>query len=56
MTVKLSENGCAQGRSLIEAGRAVLDDRDAWSEHQPSTRQEDDFIRDNGWRERARGR
>jgi hypothetical protein len=33
---------------------AVLDDRDAWSEHQPSTRQENDFLRDHGWREFAR--
>jgi hypothetical protein len=54
MTVKLYEPGYTHARSLIEAGKAVLDERDAWSEHQPSARAENDFIRDHGWDEFAR--
>jgi hypothetical protein len=32
----------------------VTDERDDWSEHQPSARQENDFIRDHGWPAYAR--
>jgi hypothetical protein len=38
----------------IAQGKHVLDDRDAWSEHQPSSRKENDFIRDHGWGAYAR--
>jgi hypothetical protein len=34
---------------LIEAGQFVADERDAWSEHQPSTRQENEFVANHGW-------
>jgi hypothetical protein len=35
-------------RELIAAGRYVIDDRDAWSEHRPSAQQENDFIEHHG--------
>jgi hypothetical protein len=34
--MKLNERGYAHARELIETGRAVFDERDDWSEHQPS--------------------
>jgi hypothetical protein len=48
MPVRLNQRGYDHARSLIEAGRYVLDQRDAWSEHQPSTRDEDEFIAAHG--------
>ncbi len=41
---------------LIKKGKVVLDQRDDWSEHQPSTRQENEFIETHGWDEPAMGR
>jgi hypothetical protein len=54
MTVTLNERGYEHARQLIEDGRYVLDDRDDWSEHQPSTQQENDFIAKHGIGEYAR--
>jgi hypothetical protein len=54
MTVRLHEAGARHARQLIEAGRAVPDDRDAWSEHQPSTAQQNEFIRRQGMAEYGR--
>jgi hypothetical protein len=45
MAVKLNETAYDHARELIAAGRYVIDDRDAWSEHQPSARQENDYAR-----------
>jgi len=41
-------------RELIAAARCVIDDRDAWSEHQPSARQENAFIERQGTAQYAR--
>ncbi|GII26415.1 hypothetical protein [Planosporangium mesophilum] len=49
MAVRLNERGFQHARQVIESGRYVLDDRDAWSEHQPSTKQENDFIATHGF-------
>ncbi|MGI5238534.1 hypothetical protein [Dactylosporangium sp. CA-139066] len=54
MAVTLNDAGYRHARQLIEAGRSVLDDRDAWSEHQPSARQENAFIEEHGWVEYGR--
>jgi hypothetical protein len=54
MAVKLSNRAYAYARDLIDDRRVVLDDRDAWSEHQPSTRDENDFIAQHGWGEYGR--
>jgi hypothetical protein len=51
MAVKLNNSGYTHARQLIEEGRVVLDDRDAWSEHQPSAREENEFIDAHGLRE-----
>jgi hypothetical protein len=48
MAVKLNDSGYRHARQLIEDGKYVLDDRDAWSEHQPSTQQENEFIQQHG--------
>jgi len=48
MAVKLYETAYDYARDLIAAGRYVIDDRDAWSEHQPSARQENDYIERHG--------
>jgi hypothetical protein len=45
MTVTLNRRAYEHARQLINEGRIVLDERDAWSEHRPSAQQENDFIR-----------
>jgi hypothetical protein len=54
MTVKANKRVFDQARSLIEAGKHVIDDRGAWSEHQPSARQENEFIQQHGYAEYAK--
>jgi hypothetical protein len=53
MAVTLNRRGYDQAQSLIRDGRAVYDDRDAWSEHQPTTDQENAVIEESGWAEYA---
>jgi hypothetical protein len=45
MTVKLNQTAFDYAKTLINEGRVVADERDAWSEHQPSAQQENEFIR-----------
>ncbi len=54
MAVKLSSSAYDHAKSLIASGRIVADERDGWSEHQPSAEAEDSFIAAHGWREFAR--
>jgi hypothetical protein len=54
MTVKLNGAAFDRARDLIAAGKYVIDDRDAWREHQPSARQENAFIAGHGMAEYAR--
>lgn len=51
MPVKLNSSGYDHARSLIENGHAVIDERDAWSEHQPSAQQENGLIAVHGFAE-----
>lgn len=51
MTVKLNNRAFNHAKKLINEGRVVFDDRDAWSEHQPSAQQENEFIRLHGFDE-----
>jgi hypothetical protein len=44
MAVKLNKTGYAFAKELINEGHVVIDEKDAWSEHQPSTQEENDFI------------
>ena len=50
-TVKLNRRGFQHAKGLIGDGRFVADDRDMWSEHQPSTQDENRFIEDHGYAE-----
>ena len=54
MSVKLNGRGYDHAQRLAREGRAVLDDRDAWSEHQPTAAQENKFIEEHGWAEYSR--
>ena len=47
--MKLNEPGYEHARRLVAEGKAVTDERDAWSEHQPSAGQENAFIEEFGW-------
>jgi hypothetical protein len=49
MAVKLNQDGYKYAQQLIDRGKVVADDRDAWSEHQPTADQENDFIEAHGY-------
>lgn len=51
MPVKLNRTGYDYAIKLIEEGHAVLDERDDWSEHQPSAQRKNRFIQESGFRE-----
>src|SRR4051812_22762308 len=51
MSVKLHRAGFDHAKKLVNEGKVVLDERDDWSEHQPSAQEENDFIRQHGIRE-----
>lgn len=48
MTVKLNQHAYEYAKRLIEQGKYVNDERDAWSDHHPSTPAENEFIEKNG--------
>jgi hypothetical protein len=48
MAVKLNEAALEQAKELIQARKVVLDERDAWSEHQPDAAKENHFIARHG--------
>jgi hypothetical protein len=48
MAVKSNRSGFDHAKELIVNGRFAFDERDAWSEHQPSAQQENDFIDRHG--------
>jgi hypothetical protein len=48
MSVKLNKRGFDHARTLIHDGQFVADERDAWSEHQPTAEQENEFIKKHG--------
>jgi hypothetical protein len=49
MSVKRSERAFEHAKRLINTGRFHFDDRDAWSEHQPSPVEENRFIEVQGF-------
>jgi hypothetical protein len=51
MAVRLSTRAFDHAKGLVKAGRAIADDRDAWSEHQPDAAAENEFIRLHGFAE-----
>ncbi|MCW3015721.1 MAG: hypothetical protein JWO02_2813 [Solirubrobacterales bacterium] len=48
MAVKLNDKSYDFARALVERGKVVLDERDDWSEHQPSAQEENTFIAEHG--------
>jgi hypothetical protein len=48
MAVKLHQAAFDQARGLIRTVEIVLDERDAWSEHQPKAADENRFIETHG--------
>jgi hypothetical protein len=54
MAVKLNARAFDHAKALIIEGRFVHDERDAWSEHQPSAAAESRFIEEHGIEEYGR--
>jgi hypothetical protein len=54
MAVKLRQSAYDHAQKLIRKGQFVADDRDAWSEHQPSAADENRYIEEHGWAEYGR--
>ena len=54
MGIRLNRTSYEHARRLIGKGKAVLDERSAWSEHQPSAEAENEFIRLHGFDEYAK--
>jgi hypothetical protein len=49
MAIKLNKIGFDHAKKLVQEGHFTWDERDAWSEHQPSTEKENEFIREHGF-------
>lgn len=49
--MKLSKRSYDHARELVRSGHAVRDERDDWSEHQPSAREENRYIDEHGYAE-----
>jgi len=49
MTVKFNERAHGHAKRLIEQGKFINDEREAWSDHHPSTHTEKEFIETNGF-------
>jgi hypothetical protein len=54
MAVKLNRKAFDNAKSLIEAGKVVIDERDDWSEHEPSAQEENRSIEEHGFAEYAK--
>ncbi len=51
MKTRLNKSAYEHAKKLIGEEQVLLDERDDWSEHRPSTRQENQFIREHGFEE-----
>jgi hypothetical protein len=54
MSVKLNRTAFNFAKELIDEGKVVVDERDDWSEHQPTAEQENEFIEKHGFAEYAK--
>jgi hypothetical protein len=54
MTVIPSQSAIRFAQEQIRAGHYLIDARDAWSEHQPTTEEENAFIDEHGYSEYGR--
>jgi hypothetical protein len=51
MAVKLNNRAFEHAIKLIEQGNFVFDEKDMWSEHQPSAQDENEYIKEHGFGE-----
>src|SRR5438132_13017411 len=51
MTVKLNNRVYDYAKGLVQEGKFVFDERDAWSEHRPSAQKENEFIQQHWFAE-----
>jgi len=51
MAVKLNKRAFEHATNLIEQGRFVFDEKDMWSEHQPSAQDENEYLQAHGFGE-----
>ena len=49
MTVILNKSAFEYAKRLIEKGSYVFDEKDMWSEHQPSAQEENEYIEEYGF-------
>jgi len=54
MAVRLYNPGYYHAKKLVAEAKVALDERDDWSEHQPSAAAENAFIEAHGYREYGR--
>jgi hypothetical protein len=54
MAVRLNQRAFDHAKALIKDGKFVADERDAWSEHEPSAEQENRYIEEHGYAAYAR--
>jgi hypothetical protein len=54
MAVKLNRSAYEHAQELVKKGKVVYDERDDWSEHQPTAAEENAFIEEHGWDEYAK--
>ncbi len=52
--IKVNPAAQEHAKNLIQQGHVVVDKRNAWSEHQSSAEQENEFIRQHGFEEYAK--
>ena len=48
MAVKLNDRAFEHATKLIDQGKFVCDEKDSWSEHQPSTQDENEYLEEHG--------
>jgi hypothetical protein len=48
MAVRLNRPAFEYAQDLVKDGQIVLDERDDWSEHQPSAQDENEYIKEHG--------
>jgi hypothetical protein len=51
MAVKLHKQAFEHAKKLIEQGKFVFDEKDMWSEHQPSAQDENEYLQAHGFGE-----
>lgn len=54
MAVRLNSTAFDHAKSLIKEGKFLIDERDDWSEHQPSAEEENRFIEEHGFDDYAK--